>query len=1091
LRILAFALVLLLGSTTLRSQTQLSQYTFTSGFGSPISMDAPNTIFGNNVDDAVNGLYNIGFPFTFCGNTYNQFSASSNGYMGLGGIASNQLSGGFSWANVGTPVLAGFWRDCYTANGDVTYQVTGTAPNRILVVQWRVNACCAGGNPGSTFQIHLYESGNMIEFWYGTMGISCGQIGAQMNTSNYAGISGSSNTVSYTSDNSCSNPPAPNTVYTLSPCITTITGIVPQGGTLLMANQDSLMQNITVQRGNSGVYTPFTITGPTCGTSTFNLALSGPNAADYQIASTATTTSGGTATPSITFTPSGVGVRTATLQITGPSNFNRTYTLMANASPRIRWAGDLAQGGTLTLVNGDTLLRSIAVPRGGTMTLTPITLTNINPNGAIPAAGVTYQIRGISGGQYSIAPSSASLASGQSSTPVITFSPRGFGVILDSLIVVADGETRAFPLQAISQTAIATFRIDGKILDAKTILYSGQTGCVGDGLVTYQINVQNSGLIPLNITSASFYKLDGTRGATSFPPLHDAQGNLVPSRDYAVTANPPAIPLSADGTVYPITIDPGASRTIYLTFVAEAIDRRFARLYLRTNAANLSNTDTNGTTTEGLLTFELRGEGAGSHLAGTTSGAVLPTITFKPIRIGDNATLAIPLTNVGQCQLRIALNSIRPVTGDIKEFTVIKAPSAHIDPMTNDVLIPPGASDTIIVGFTPLHVGSRRATMALETNDSTAQIAGITRKGVYTIDMFGTGKADLYAQDADFGTALIGGGVADQAHAPVRMKNSLNVPVVIAKILIDGVDNTEFAEDGGAKWPALPLTLSAGQDVVFNVVFAPAAGGQVGPRNATMKLITDAGDTIVANLTGIAGTRNVTVNPSVVNFGTVSAGKFLRRTIEITNTGTMPMILQPAAPLGTASDFNLNPRTTMTLAPGQTEQVEITYAPKAQGTASTLLTFPSNAANVPGGLIQVTLNGSATRTRRGDIDPSSQTAQVGHGSELTGTTDDGGIQMSLSGVTDVEAVTGMKLWQSVPNPSHDRAEIRYSLARATDIRLELYDGAGRLVKVLDAGMHQAGEQSVTVDVHDLASGLYHYRLTSASGAISRTMTVAH
>jgi hypothetical protein len=988
-------------------------------------------------------------------------------------------------------MIAGFWRDCYTANGDVTYQLVGTSPNRILVVQWRVNACCAGGNPGSTFQARLYEGSNTIELWYGAMNISCGQMGAQMSTSNYAGISGSSNTVSYAGDNSCSAAPAANTLYTLAPCVTRISGTFLQGGTAAMADGDSLMQIITVQRGNNGTYTPFTITGPTCGTSNYTFALSGAYASDYQIVATGSTTSGGTLTPSITFTPSGVGVRTATLKITGPTNYSRTYILIATGSPRINWIGNIAQGGTTGLPNGDTLLRSIAIPRGSSTTLTPITLTNINPNGAIPPAGVTYQIRGISGGQYSIAPSSASLATGQSSTPVITFSPTGFGTILDTLIVVADGETRAFPLQAISQTAIATFRIDGKVLDAKTVLYSGQTGCVGDGLVTYQISVLNSGLMTLNINGADFYKLDGTRGASSFPPIHDAQGNLVPSHDYIITATPPVLPVSANATAFPITIDPGSTRTIYLTFVAEALDRRFARLYLRTNAANLSNADTNATATEGLLSFELRGEGIGGRLAGTTGGAVLPTITFKPIRIGDNATMAIPLTNIGQCQLRIALNSIRPVTGDIKEFTVIKAPSAHIDPVTNDLLIPPGASDTIIVGFTPLHVGSRRATMALETNDSTAQISGITRKGVYTIDMFGTGKADLYAQDADFGTALIGGGAVDQAHAPVRMKNSLNVSVVIAKILIDGVDNTEFTEDGGAKWPALPLTLSAGQDVAFNVVFAPAAGGQVGPRNATMKLITDAGDTIVASLTGIAGTRNVTANPSVVNFGTVSAGKFLRRTIEITNTGTMPMILQPSAPLGTASDFSLNPRTTMTLAPGQTEQVEITYAPKAQGTASTLLTFPSNAANVPGGLIQVTLNGSATRTRRGDIDPSSQTAQIGHGSELTGTTDDGGIQMSLSGVTDVEMVTGMKLWQSVPNPSRDRAEIRYSLAKATDIRLELYDGAGRLVKVLDAGMHQAGEQRVTVDVHGLASGLYHYRLTSADGVISRTMTVAH
>ena len=378
LRILTLALLLLLGGAGLRAQTQLSQYTFSASIGSPISMDAPQTIYGNNFDDGVSGTYNIGFTFTFCGNTYDRFSVSSNGYMGLGPSNINsQLSGNFSSYYLGTPMLAGFWRDLYTAAGDVTYQTTGTAPNRVLVVQWRVNACCAGGNPGSNFQIRLYEGSNAIEWWYGPMNVSCGQIGAQMSTSNWAGISGSSNTVSFSGgDNSCSAAPSSNTLYTLSPCVTSIAGIFAQGGTQNMSDQDSLMQNILVQRGNTGTYTPFRITGPTCGNSTFNFTLSGPNAADYQIAPTATTTSGGTTTPSITFTPSGVGVRKATLKITGPNNFSRTYYLMAVASPRIRWEGTLSQGGTPQLNYGDTLLSTVSAPRGGSITVTPITLTN-------------------------------------------------------------------------------------------------------------------------------------------------------------------------------------------------------------------------------------------------------------------------------------------------------------------------------------------------------------------------------------------------------------------------------------------------------------------------------------------------------------------------------------------------------------------------------------------------------------------------------------------------------------------------------------------------------------------------------------------
>ena len=101
----------------------------------------------------------------------------------------------------------------------------------------------------------------------------------------------------------------------------------------------------------------------------------------------------------------------------------------------------------------------------------------------------------------------------------------------------------------------------------------------------------------------------------------------------------------------------------------------------------------------------------------------------------------------------------------------------------------------------------------------------------------------------------------------------------------------------------------------------------------------------------------------------------------------------------------------------------------------------------------------------------------------------GDLQMSVSGVAGEVTAGGVALRQSVPNPSRDVAEISYTLPTRGEVTLALYDGNGRLVRVLEQGMREAGEQRVMVRVSDLSSGVYHYRLTAAGHTLAQTMTV--
>jgi hypothetical protein len=82
------------------------------------------------------------------------------------------------------------------------------------------------------------------------------------------------------------------------------------------------------------------------------------------------------------------------------------------------------------------------------------------------------------------------------------------------------------------------------------------------------------------------------------------------------------------------------------------------------------------------------------------------------------------------------------------------------------------------------------------------------------------------------------------------------------------------------------------------------------------------------------------------------------------------------------------------------------------------------------------------------------------------------------------------LRQNRPNPVAGRTQIDFTLSTEADARLELFGPDGRLVRVLVDAMLPAGDYSIPLDVRQLASGLYFYRLTSGTFTAMRQMQVS-
>ncbi len=72
-----------------------------------------------------------------------------------------------------------------------------------------------------------------------------------------------------------------------------------------------------------------------------------------------------------------------------------------------------------------------------------------------------------------------------------------------------------------------------------------------------------------------------------------------------------------------------------------------------------------------------------------------------------------------------------------------------------------------------------------------------------------------------------------------------------------------------------------------------------------------------------------------------------------------------------------------------------------------------------------------------------------------------------------------KLYGNYPNPFNPSTTIKFSMSKASNVRLEVFDVLGRLVAVQDLGVRQAGDQEVEFNGLKLASGVYTYRLRTS------------
>ncbi len=135
-----------------------------------IDTTAGGTVIFPHADDDEFGPFRIGFPFVFYGNVFGEFCIGNNGGITFNTqpTCENIWAGNDPIPMPGEPdnLIAPFWDDLFE-QGEIRYELRGTAPYRMLIVEWyRVDHISNPLMNDLTFELILYETTNVIRFQY-------------------------------------------------------------------------------------------------------------------------------------------------------------------------------------------------------------------------------------------------------------------------------------------------------------------------------------------------------------------------------------------------------------------------------------------------------------------------------------------------------------------------------------------------------------------------------------------------------------------------------------------------------------------------------------------------------------------------------------------------------------------------------------------------------------------------------------------------------------------------------------------------------------------------------------------------------------
>lgn len=96
---------------------------------------------------------------------------------------------------------------------------------------------------------------------------------------------------------------------------------------------------------------------------------------------------------------------------------------------------------------------------------------------------------------------------------------------------------------------------------------------------------------------------------------------------------------------------------------------------------------------------------------------------------------------------------------------------------------------------------------------------------------------------------------------------------------------------------------------------------------------------------------------------------------------------------------------------------------------------------------------------------------------------------TLTGISNNEIPVKFYLSQNYPNPFNPVTKINYGIAKASNVKVTVFNLLGKEVAVIVNEFQQAGNYFTNFDASDLTTGIYYYRISAGEFTEVRKMTL--
>jgi hypothetical protein len=529
-------------------------------------------------------------------------------------------------------------------------------------------------------------------------------------------------------------------------------------------------------------------------------------------------------------------------------------------------------------------------------------------SGCVGYAGKPGTAGGVSGLSMDVSPSSlgfGSLTVGQSASKILTITNTGTQSLAVSGISVTGSGFTMKPIAVPMALAV------GQSASVSTTFTAAASGPVS-GQIMISSNAPDSPVVvaltaagvskssDLTVTPASLSFGDVKVGSESTQTVRLTNSGSSSMAISAVSASGTGISLS--GPSFPVTLAAGASTSLNAMFKPTVAGNASGTLTISSDAANSPDAIGWSGTATSSSTLQLTASPASEN--------------FGTVSVGSSGSAMVQLKNTGTASVKISA-------------IAMSGPGFTLSSLSLPMTLAANQAATLTAGFKPTTSGqfSGHITVTSNATDSPTLVS-----------LSGAGASAAAALTAtpssiSFGTVPTGTSTTQT----VRMSNLGESPLTISSVTASGT---------GLSFAGLttPMNIAAGQNANLTVALKLSSAGAASGEITITSNAPGSPTQIAWSATAQASVVTLASNPASLSFGNVSVGTTDTLQTTIKNTGNSNANISMISVSGTG--FTLNGSgSAVTLGPGQSLTVSVSFDPKAAGSDSGKLTIASNASN--------------------------------------------------------------------------------------------------------------------------------------------------